>query len=177
MPPRRPPVPWRTASPRYIELNPVRAAMVALPEQYRGSSVHANLGLSEDPRVSPHPVFLAQDRDAQTRAASYRTWLREGIGEGGTYEHPRAPRTRACAGRCEVPGDDRKDPGPPGPRTAPRSAAAFTSSAGRRLISSVPFLERCKRCLDRRWRLRPCVHPLHETAKRGRIAQHVRFPC
>jgi putative transposase len=66
---------------RYIELNPVRAAMVALPEQYRWSSAHANLGLSEDRLVSPHPVFLAQDRDPQTRAASYRAWLREGVGD------------------------------------------------------------------------------------------------
>ena len=66
---------------RYIELNPVRAAMVALPEQYRWSSVHANLDLSEDRLVNPHPVFLAQDRDPQTRAACYRAWLREGVGE------------------------------------------------------------------------------------------------
>jgi putative transposase len=66
---------------RYIELNPVRAAMVALPEQYRWSSVHANLGLREDPLITSHPVFLAQDHDPQVRAAAYRTLLREGIGE------------------------------------------------------------------------------------------------
>ncbi len=66
---------------RYIELNPVRASMVALPEQYRWSSVHANLGLFEDRLIKPHPVFLAQDRDPKTRAAAYRTWLREGVSE------------------------------------------------------------------------------------------------
>lgn len=66
---------------RYIELNPVRAAMVALPEQYRWSSVHANLGLLKDPLVTPHPVFLAQGHDSQARTAAYRTWLREGVGE------------------------------------------------------------------------------------------------
>jgi len=66
---------------RYIELNPVRAAMVALPEHHRWSSVHANLGLSEDRLVSPHPVFLAQGSDPQVRASAYRTWLREGLGE------------------------------------------------------------------------------------------------
>ncbi len=38
---------------RYIELNPVRASMVALPEQYRWSSVHANLGLFEDRLIKP----------------------------------------------------------------------------------------------------------------------------
>jgi putative transposase len=55
--------------------------MVALPEQYRWSSVHANLGLREDPLITPHPVFLAQDHDPQARAATYRIWLCEGVGE------------------------------------------------------------------------------------------------
>lgn len=64
---------------RYIELNPVRAAMVARPEHHRWSSVHANLDLIEDPLVTPHPVFLAQDSDPQRRARAYRTWLREGV--------------------------------------------------------------------------------------------------
>jgi putative transposase len=66
---------------RYIELNPVRASMVALPEQYRWSSVHANLDLRKDLLVTPHPVFLAQDHDPQARAAAYRTWLHEGVSE------------------------------------------------------------------------------------------------
>lgn len=66
---------------RYIELNPVRAAMVACPEQHRWSSVHANLGLGEDRLVKPHPVFLAQHPDPHERARVYQTWLREGINE------------------------------------------------------------------------------------------------
>lgn len=66
---------------RYIELNPVRAAMVALPEQHLWSSVHANLGLVEDRLVKPHPIFLAQDPDPHERARAYREWSREGISE------------------------------------------------------------------------------------------------
>lgn len=31
--------------------------------------------------MNPHPVFLAQDRDPQMRAACYRARLREGVGE------------------------------------------------------------------------------------------------
>ena len=66
---------------RYIELNPVRAAMVAAPEQYRWSSVHANLGLQVDPLVTPHATFLQLDYEPQGRAQAYRTWLQEGVGE------------------------------------------------------------------------------------------------
>jgi hypothetical protein len=43
--------------------------------------VDANLDLSEDRLVNPHPVFPAQDRDPQMRAACYRARLREGVGE------------------------------------------------------------------------------------------------
>lgn len=66
---------------RYIELNPVRASMASLPEHYRWSSVHANLGLIDDPLVTPHPSFLAQGIDPQVRTHAYRTWLREGVGD------------------------------------------------------------------------------------------------
>ena len=66
---------------RYIELNPVRAAMVERPEQHRWSSVHANLGLLKDPLVTPHSIYLELDQDAAVRAAAYRTWLREGVSD------------------------------------------------------------------------------------------------
>jgi putative transposase len=42
---------------RYIELNPVRAALCERPEKYPWSSVHANLGLRADATVTPHPCF------------------------------------------------------------------------------------------------------------------------
>jgi Transposase and inactivated derivatives len=60
---------------RYIELNPVRAAMVATPEAHRWSSVHANLGLCADALVTPHDVFVRLGPDVVSRAASYRAWL------------------------------------------------------------------------------------------------------
>lgn len=57
---------------RYIELNPVRAAMVSDPGQYRWSSYRANaLGL-DDTRLSPHPVYLGLHPDAATRRELYR---------------------------------------------------------------------------------------------------------
>jgi putative transposase len=66
---------------RYIELNPVRAAMTARAEDYQWSSVHTNLGLRTDPLVTPHPLFLSIHDDPAQRAALYRTWLREGISD------------------------------------------------------------------------------------------------
>ena len=42
---------------RYIELNPVRAAMVELPEHYSWSSVHANLALLQDRSSLPMRHF------------------------------------------------------------------------------------------------------------------------
>jgi hypothetical protein len=53
---------------RYIELNPVRAGMIALPEHYRWSSVHAHLGKRPDPRWTPHPLYLALGEDPAIRS-------------------------------------------------------------------------------------------------------------
>lgn len=66
---------------RYIELNPVRARMVERPWDYRWSSVHGHLGLREDRRVSPHPVYLALGRDTGQRAERYRCLLMEALSD------------------------------------------------------------------------------------------------
>jgi putative transposase len=64
---------------RYIELNPVRAAMVADPIDYRWSSVHMHLGECRDPWLTPHPLFLALGSDAGARGMVWKRWLQEGI--------------------------------------------------------------------------------------------------
>src|SRR5882672_6917401 len=52
---------------RYIELNPVRAAMVADPAHYRWTSYRAN-GLGQiDKRLSPHPLYQALGLDDRKR--------------------------------------------------------------------------------------------------------------
>jgi putative transposase len=66
---------------RYIELNPVRAALVAAPQEYRWSSIHAHLGMSHDPLITLHPTYLALGTTAETRAATYREWLDAGISD------------------------------------------------------------------------------------------------
>jgi len=58
---------------RYIELNPVRAGIVARPGDFRWSSYRANaLGL-EDPLVTPHALYCALGRSPERRRAAYRS--------------------------------------------------------------------------------------------------------
>ena len=66
---------------RYIERNPVRAAMAPRAEDYRWSSVHASLASADDPLVTPHGAYLALGGPAD-RAAWYREWLQEGLDAG-----------------------------------------------------------------------------------------------
>lgn len=63
---------------RYIEQNPVRAAMIDSPEQYHWSSARGNLGLRSDPLLTPHPAFLALASDPETRVSVYAQWLMQG---------------------------------------------------------------------------------------------------
>ncbi len=62
---------------RYIELNPVRAAMVQWPWEHRWSSVHVHLGLRPTSRITPHSGYLALGHDPDSRAAAYRALLLE----------------------------------------------------------------------------------------------------
>lgn len=57
---------------RYIELNPVRAGMVTHPGDYPWSSYRANADGRFDPRVHPHPAYLALGGDDQTRQLAYK---------------------------------------------------------------------------------------------------------
>lgn len=57
---------------RYVELNPVRSRMVALPEEYSWSSYRANASGADDKLVTPHPVYLALGMDVADRQTAYR---------------------------------------------------------------------------------------------------------
>jgi len=62
---------------RYIELNPVRVAMVDDPAQYRWSSYRAN-GLGQP---APHEVYLDLDGSESERLAAYRALFRSALDE------------------------------------------------------------------------------------------------
>ena len=65
---------------RYIEMNPVRAGMVAAPGDYRWSSYEANACGRESALVSPHPLYLALGDEAGQRARRYREGFNERLG-------------------------------------------------------------------------------------------------
>ena len=57
---------------RYIELNPVRAGMVAHPGNYRWSSYRAHADGAADRLIAEHPYFLALGSTPEERQRGYR---------------------------------------------------------------------------------------------------------
>ncbi|WP_416137071.1 hypothetical protein ACM26W_11145 [Halomonas sp. HK25] len=66
----------------YIELNPVRAGMVAHPGEYRWSSYAANAQGQADPIVTPHAAIAELGASAAERRHSYRELFRHHLAEG-----------------------------------------------------------------------------------------------
>lgn len=62
---------------RYIELNPLRAAMVDDPGKYRWSSYHANALGQHDRLVRPHAEYRDLHLDREGRLAAYRALVDE----------------------------------------------------------------------------------------------------
>lgn len=63
----------------YIELNPVRAGMVADPRDYPWSSHLANIGQRTDRHLVPHPVYWALGNTPFAREAAYAQWVSAGL--------------------------------------------------------------------------------------------------
>lgn len=75
---------------RYIELNPVRAAMVDDPVHYRWSSYRANgLGLP-DPLLTPHEVYTDLGRSDAERQVAYRALFRPELDDDAISDIRRA---------------------------------------------------------------------------------------
>lgn len=66
---------------RYIELNPVRAAMVAHPRDYPWSSYRWHAEGKSNELVTDHALYLALGRSDAERQAAYRALFRAHIGE------------------------------------------------------------------------------------------------
>jgi len=75
---------------RYIELNPVRAAMVRDPWDYPWSSHRMNVSTLPSTLMTPHETFLALAPDAQSRASTYRDFVVQGMSDDAIAEIRRA---------------------------------------------------------------------------------------
>lgn len=67
---------------RYIELNPVRAGMVAHPAEYRWSSYRANAQGEMDALIRPHPIFMTLGAEGASRQVAYRELFRHELDPG-----------------------------------------------------------------------------------------------
>ncbi len=66
---------------RYIELNPVRAGMVMLPQDYRWPSFHANALGKPSRFIVPHEQYLRLGRDDAARRVAYRALFKAHLDE------------------------------------------------------------------------------------------------
>lgn len=64
---------------RYIELNPVRAGLVATPDRYRWSSYLCNALGEADYLISQHPTYEALGSSDVARFQNYRALFKEAI--------------------------------------------------------------------------------------------------
>lgn len=67
---------------RYIELNPVRAAMVQHPAEYPWSSYRCNAQGDADGVVTPHAEYLQLAGENTARASAYRELFRQSLEPG-----------------------------------------------------------------------------------------------
>jgi len=84
----------------YIELNPVRAAMVRLPGDYAWSSHRENVSGRPRKPLAPHEIYLALGSTDADRAAAYRQLVQAGVGDDELN------RIRTSVRQCRVLGKD-----------------------------------------------------------------------
>lgn len=118
---------------RYIEMNPVRAGMVASPLDYRWSSCRGNSGASDDLLLTPHAEYAAFGLDERSRRRSYAAFVDVG-------EEPAVVSAirEATEGGYPLVGEELKahliadgyrvEPGKPGPRADAASDATAAAS-------------------------------------------------
>lgn len=85
---------------RYIELNPVRAGMVAQPGEYRWSSFHRNSLGQADPLITEHPEYSELGDDVAARALVYSRLFDEGLEDAAVRD------IRQSLDRCDPYGSD-----------------------------------------------------------------------
>ena len=83
---------------RYIELNPVRAGMVAHPREYRWSSYQCNAEGKADPLLSPQGEYLRLGFTADQRRSMYRELFNDTLGADRLDEIRRATAGNTALG-------------------------------------------------------------------------------
>ena len=83
---------------RYIELNPVRAGMVRLPEHYRWSSYAINASGRSDRLLTPHSAYEALDSRDTERGVAYRQLCEIAVTEPVIEEIRKATRIGCAMG-------------------------------------------------------------------------------
>jgi putative transposase len=86
---------------RYIELNPVRAGIVAAPGDYPYSSYRHHAMGNADPLLIPHPLYIGLNTDPATRQKAYRTLFCD------TLSDAQLTRLRDNTNACTIIGNDR----------------------------------------------------------------------
>ena len=66
---------------RYVDLNPVRAAMVSAPGDYPWSSFRAHAALGQDAALDAHAVYLELGQSDAERGCAYRRFVARDIDE------------------------------------------------------------------------------------------------
>jgi putative transposase len=84
---------WLTCM-RYVELNPVRAGIVARPEEYRWSSYAHHASGAPDPLVSDHPLYVGLGISPEVRQLAWQRICEQVI----TSEHLKAIRKSIRSG-------------------------------------------------------------------------------
>jgi putative transposase len=83
---------------RYIELNPVRAGIVDLPEEYPWSSHGSNGEGKDDPLITPHDEYRRLGRSDDERLLHYRELVRSHLDRGCIAEIREATNSNYALG-------------------------------------------------------------------------------
>ena len=89
----------------YIDLNPVRAGMVAAPADYPWSSHAHHAGLRTDPLVTPHPLYWQLGNTPFAREQAYRDLVDSGLTTNEQAELTRAVHSGWALGAADFVAD------------------------------------------------------------------------
>jgi len=105
---------------RYIELNPVRAAMTEVPGEYQWSSYRFNGYGKDDSCITPHPLYNALGSTVDERTHAYRELFSTDLDYGQLHDIREALNQELVLGnsyfkdKIEAMTDRRVVPGKPG---------------------------------------------------------------